>query len=140
MKVKEIMHQATKVPSDTSISEAAGIMDKKSIGSVLVEEDKEVVGIMTERDILRKIVAKGKNPDSTKVKDIMNYPLITIDADENILKAGEIMDENRIRRLIVTENGKIVGKVTANSIARNMRYMSVRDITSGRKEYTRPEY
>ena len=140
MKVKEIMHNAAKIPSDTSISEAAAIMDKKSIGSVLIEEADKVIGIMTERDILRKIVAKGKDPDETKVKDIMSYPLVTIDAEEDIVKASEIFDKKHIRRLVVTESGKIVGKVTANSIARNIRYLSVRDLTSGRKDYTRPEY
>ena len=140
MKVKEIMHNAAKIPSDTSISEASAIMDKKSIGSVLIEEADKVIGIMTERDILRKIVAKGKDPDETKVKDIMSYPLVTIDAEEDIVKASEIFDKKHIRRLVVTESGKIVGKVTANSIARNIRYLSVRDLTSGRKDYTRPEY
>jgi CBS domain-containing protein len=140
MRVKEIMHNVTKISSDSSISKAAGIMDQKSIGSVLIEENDKIIGIMTERDILRKIVAKGKNPDELKVKDIMNQPLITIDANEDVVKASEKMDQHRIRRLAVTENGKIVGKVTANSIARNIRYMSVRNITAGRKEYTRPEY
>ena len=61
MKVKEIMHSVTKVPPYSTISQAARIMDEKIIGSVLVEENKKVVGIMTERDILRKIVAKGRN-------------------------------------------------------------------------------
>jgi CBS domain-containing protein len=140
MKVKEIMHSITNVPPDISISKAAEIMDKKSIGSVLIEEKGKIIGIMTERDILRKIVAKGKNPNQTRVREIMSSPLITIDADEDVLKAGEIMDKKRIRRLVVTENGKIVGKVTANSIARNIQYMSIQKITSVRNDYPRPEY
>lgn len=140
-KIKEIMHNVTKVSSGTSISEAARIMDQKSIGSVLVEENDKIVGITTERDILRKIVAKGKNPDELKLKDIMSQPIITIDANESIVTAGEKMDKQRIRRLVVTENNEIVGKVTANSIARNLKYLSVSDLTSNRrKEYTRPEY
>ena len=91
---------------------------------------------MTERDILRKVVAKGKNVETTGVKDIMSYPLITIDANEDALEASRIMDEKRIRRLVVTENGKVVGKVTANSISRNLKYL-----LSRRSEiYVRPEY
>ena len=136
MQVKGIMHSVTKVLSDTTISEAARIMDKKSIGSVLIEEASKIIGIMTERDILRKIVAKGRNPDETKVKDIMNQPIITIGINEDVMEASRKMDEHKIRRLIVTENDKIVGKITANSIARNLKYALARDTSF----YTRPEY
>ncbi|MBI2523585.1 CBS domain-containing protein [Candidatus Woesearchaeota archaeon] len=136
MRVKEIMHHVVKIPFWSSVSEAARIMDEKSIGSVLIEENGRVIGIMTEKDILRKIVAKGKNPDKVKVKDIMNDPVITIDANEDILEASKIMDEKRIRRLIVVENGQIAGKITANSISRNLKYMIVREP----QVYTRMEY
>ena len=136
MRVKEIMHHVMKIPFWSSISEAARMMDEKSIGSVLIEENGRVIGIMTERDILRKIVAKGKNPDKVKVKDIMNYPIETIDANEDIVDASKIMDEKRIRRLVVVENGKIVGKITANSISRNLKYMMIREP----QIYTRAEY
>jgi len=136
MKVKELMHAFTEIPSNTTISEAAGIMDRKLVGSVLIKEDSKIIGIVTERDILRKVVAKGKNPETMMVKDIMSYPLITIDANEDALEASRIMDENRIRRIVVTENGKVIGKVTANSISRNLKYL-----LSRRSEvYVRPEY
>ena len=140
MLVKDIMHRITKVPSSISISEAARVMDQKLIGYVMVEEKDKIVGIMTERDILRKIVAKGENPDKLKVKDIMSQPLITIDANEDIINASKKLDEYRIRRLVVTENGKIIGKVTANSIARNLRYVLASRSLHTQKEYTRPEY
>jgi len=123
MQVKEIMHNVLRISADISVSKAAAIMDEKLIGSVLVEEKGKAIGIMTERDILRKVVAKGKNPDYLTVKEIMNSPLITINADEDITEASRKMCEKRIRRLIVVENGKIVGKVTANSISRNLRYV-----------------
>ena len=136
MRVKEIMHNITKLSSDTSISEAAGIMDEKSIGSVLIEEGNSIIGIMTERDILRKIVAKRENPDILRAKNIMSYPIITIDVSEDIEVASRKMCHHKIRRLIVTENDEIVGKVTANSISRNLKYLSVRSPPI----YTRPEY
>ena len=139
MKVKEIMHKVDKVDSDVSISEAAKLMDQKSTGSILIEENNKIVGIMTERDILRKVVAKGKNCDELKVKKIMNSPVLTIDANEDIMEASRIMDKERIRRLIVTENGEIVGKVTANSISRNLKfYLAKKSLLS--TEYTRTEY
>lgn len=136
MKVKEIMHGVTKIPSSTTVAGAARTMDQKLTGSVLIEEDKKVIGILTERDILRKVVAGGKNPEQSIVKDFMSTPLITIDADADVLEASRIMDEKRIRRLVVTENGLIVGKITANSISRNLKYL-----LSRRSEiYVRPEY
>ena len=136
MKVSEIMHAATKVPSNATISEAAKIMDQKLIGSVLIEENNKIVGIVTERDILRKVVAKGENAETMRIKDIMSYPLITIDANEDALEASRIMDEKKIRRLVVAEKGKVVGTVTANSISRNLKYL-----LSRRSEiYVRPEY
>ena len=136
MRVKEIMHHVVKISFWSSVSEAARLMDERSIGSVLIEENGRVIGIMTERDILRKIVAKGKNPDKVKVKEIMNDPVITIDANEDILEASKIMDEKKIRRLVVVENGQIVGKITANSISRNLKYMIIREP----QVYTREEY
>ena len=136
MKVREIMHAATKIPSNTTICEAAKIMDQRLLGSVLIEGNAGIVGIMTERDILRKVVAKGENPEKLCVKDIMSYPLITIDADEDALEASRIMDEKKIRRLVVTDNGVIVGKITANSISRNLKYIMARKF----ELYSRPEY
>ncbi|MBI2654441.1 CBS domain-containing protein [Candidatus Woesearchaeota archaeon] len=136
MKVKEVLHRIMKISSDTSVAEAARIMSEKLTGSVLVEEDGDVIGIMTERDMMRKVVAKAKNANQLKVKDIMSTPLITIDANEDILEASRIMDRHRIRRLIVVEDGKIIGKVTANSISRNLKYLLARDTSM----YSKTEY
>jgi len=99
MQVKEIMHNVTKVSPDKNISETARIMDKKVIGSVLIEENGKIVGIMTERDILRKVVAKGKNPDEVKVKDIMSYPIVTIDANDDITEASRKIEQHKISKL-----------------------------------------
>lgn len=139
MKVKEIMHNADKVASSTRVSEAAKLMDQKLVGSLLVEENGRVIGIMTERDILRKIVAKGKLADKVRVKEIMSSPVLTIDADEDILEASKVMDGEKIRRLVVTERGVIVGKVTANSISRNLKFYLARKSFLN-EEYIRPEY
>jgi len=136
MLVNDIMHNATKLPSDTTVSEAATMMEQKSIGSVLVEKNNKIMGIMTGGDILRKIVAKGENSDVLRVKDIMSYPIITIEANEDIEAASRKMCHNKIRRLVVTENNEIIGKITANSISRSIKYLSVRESPV----YTRPEY
>ena len=139
MKVKEIMHNVDKVPANTSISEAAKLMEEKSIGSVLIEEGNKVIGIMTERDILHKVVAKGKDFHKLKVRGIMSSPVLTIDANEDILEASKMMDREKIRRLVVTESGIIVGKVTANSISRNLKFYIAKK-SFLKEEYIRPEY
>ena len=141
MNVKEIMHNITKLDADTLISEAAKIMDRKSIGSVLVEENNKVVGIMTERDILRKIVAKGIDPNKTTVREIMNSPLITADADTSIEEASDIMAKHGIRRLVVTEDNKIAGIITVRAIAENVRYsIGKRILEDKESEHYRPSY
>lgn len=142
MKVKEIMHAITRLPSYITVSKAAKIMDEKSIGSALVEENGKAIGVMTERDILRKVVAKGKSPDKMTLKDIMNKPIITIDAEDDVVEASKKMDEHKIRRLIVIKNGEIVGKVTANSISRNFKYLLLKEHTAYAKQepYTPQEY
>jgi CBS domain-containing protein len=135
------MHNVTKISSDTTIAEAARIMDQKVIGSVLVEENGNVIGVMTERDILRKIVAKGKNPEETTVKEIMNTPLITIDANSSLEEASNVMTKHEIRRLIITENDAIVGIITARGIAKNMRYsLGKRVLKNYKTEHYRPSY
>ena len=136
MQIMEIMYNVTKLSSNSSISKAAEIMDQKSIGSVLIEEDSKIIGIMTERDIWRKIVAKGENPSELKVKDIMNSPIITIDANEHILEASKKMEQHKIRRIVVTENEEIVGHLTANSISKNLKFLMARDTD----KHTRVEY
>lgn len=142
MNLKEIMKSVNKLPSNTTIAQAAEIMDQKVIGSALVEEKGKVIGMVTERDILRKVVAKRLNVDKTTIKDIMNAPLITIDCETDILDASNILATKNIRRLILTENGTIVGIVTSNDIAKNLKFVvakKVVDISSSGGHF-RPSY
>jgi len=122
MKVKDIMHSITRISASTTISKAAEIMDKKSIGSVLVEEYGNVIGIMTERDILSKVVAQSRNADKLKVKSIMSSQIIMIDANEDVLEASKVMEQKKVKSLIVTEKGEVIGKITASGISSSLRY------------------
>ena len=122
MKVKDIMHGVTKISFWSSVSEAARIMDEKSIGSVLIEENGRVIGIMTERDILSKVVAQNRDADKLKVKSIMSSQIIMIDANEDVLEASKVMEQKKVKSLIVTEKGEIIGKITASSTSSNLRY------------------
>ncbi|MFH1276679.1 MAG: CBS domain-containing protein [Candidatus Woesearchaeota archaeon] len=136
MIVKEAMHNITKVPAYSSVTQIAAIMSSYSIGSVLIEENQNTIGIVTERDILNKVVAAGKNSDKTIVKEIMTSPLITIDVNSPIEEASYLINKHKTRRLIVTENEKIVGIITARNIAESLRFSFIKR----RSEYERANY
>lgn len=122
MLVKQLMHKVTIVKGNLAVCDAAKIMSNKNIGSVLVEENDDVVGIMTERDVLSKLVAKGYDAKKVKIAEIMHKKIYSVDAKTSIEEASKKMSEKNIRRLIVTDNDKIVGIVTTRSIAKSIRY------------------
>lgn len=125
MKAHDIMHQAVHVPGTLTVAAAARLMDQKRMDSVLVEHG-ALIGIFTERDILRKVVARGLDPAKTHVADIMSYPLHTIDTDCDVEDASDLMEKHDIRRLVVTDKGKITGILSSTCIARNIKYITAR--------------
>jgi CBS domain-containing protein len=119
------------IPPETTLYDAARIMGEKHIGSLIVVKYKTPVGIITERDLLREVVAReialekdwlvgGASIKEEKVEEIMSYPLITISLKSSIKEAAQMMIENRIRRLGVREHGKVVGIVTAADLIRSL--------------------
>jgi CBS domain-containing protein/DNA-directed RNA polymerase subunit RPC12/RpoP len=104
-----------------SVLEASRIMVDKARGSILITHAGEAIGILTERDILRKVVAKALNPASTKVGDVMTSPPVTIDYNKPLREAIELMVRKGLRRMLVTENGKIVGIFTMRDIVKQTR-------------------
>ncbi|MCX6767131.1 MAG: CBS domain-containing protein [Candidatus Micrarchaeota archaeon] len=137
--VKEVMHSITVVPETASVSEVARIMKRKEIGSVMVEKWGKIAGIVTERDIIKRVVAEGKVGDKVKVGDVATYSLVTVDAGTDIIDANELLHKQNIRRLPVTENGKIIGIVTVRGISKNLpaaySYLKKRDCALGGEEY-----
>ncbi|MCD6372609.1 MAG: CBS domain-containing protein [Thermococcus sp.] len=99
-------------PSDT-VHRVARILSKNRVGSAVVVKKGEIVGIITDRDILDKVVAKGKDPKSVKVEEVMTKNPITIEDDYDISDAIDKMMDKGIRRLLVTRLGKPIGFVTA---------------------------
>jgi CBS domain-containing protein len=100
-------------PEDT-IHKVARILARNKVGSaVVVDENEEIVGIITDRDILDKVVAKGKDPKKVLVKDVMTKKPVTIEDDYTIQDAIDKMMDKGIRRLLVTRVGKPIGFVTA---------------------------
>lgn len=101
---------------DTTTQEAAQLMESKHIGSLLVKDGKDFVGIVTETDLTRKILAKGLKDKNPKVSDIMTTPLQTIDCHEPIVDANQLMANKRIRHLAVTENNEVVGMLSVKDL------------------------
>jgi CBS domain-containing protein len=117
MLVKEIMNtEVQTIGKDASVKEAAEKMSEFSIGSLIVAEGTRVVGIVTERDILRKVVAEAKDATETRVKDIMTEEVIMIEPDIDVEDAADIMREKKIKKLPVISNRQLVGIVTATDL------------------------
>ena len=101
------------VNHSVSIQEAAKFMHSKRSGYILVKEGDDYVGVVTDADFTRKVAAENLDPQSTKISEIMSTPLFTLDASLPMIDANEQMQEKGVRHVSITENGKIVGMVTA---------------------------
>jgi predicted transcriptional regulator len=105
------------VDVSSTIHEAAKMIAGGEHGYIIVTEGGKPTGMVASKDIVTKAVAVGKDLDRTKVRDIMNAPLVIIDPDEDLLKASEIMHKEGVRRLAVVKGGIIYGVITSGDIA-----------------------
>lgn len=110
------------VGTECSLREAAELMTKKRVGSLVVTREGTPVGVVTERDVLEKVVAKGLNATKVHMKEIMSTPLITVKSDVSIVDAIRMMQKERIRRLLVMEKGKLDGIVTQRDLPRALAF------------------
>ena len=118
--VKDIMTKALiSVNPTTTSAQIAKMMEQGGIGAVLVKENDNLVGIITDRDFATKIAANNL-PFDTPVGKIMSSPLITINHDEPISTAAEMMTSKKIRKLAVSENGTIVGIITSTDLVNQL--------------------
>lgn len=120
-KVKDVMTKnvITVEPEDRAL-DAAVKMKEKGVGAVIVVSRGSAVGILTERDLVRKIIAAKKDPKSTKVVNVMSKPLVTTTPNATVKEAAKKMIINDIRRLPVVTNGKLAGIITAADLAKNL--------------------
>jgi len=98
-------------PADT-VSTIMDLMTRENVGSIVVVENDQPVGIITEKDVLQKVISLGKDPDATLAEDVMSRPLVTTDAEQTIADALEKLRRHSIRRLIITKDGALVGLTT----------------------------
>jgi CBS domain-containing protein len=107
------------IDSQKTVYEAAELMTLKEVGDILVTEADLPMGIVTERDFVRRVVAK-RRPLDTKISDVMSKPLITIGPNATLIEAARKMVDNRIRRLPVVERHKLVGIIVVSDFARHL--------------------
>ncbi len=117
IKVGDIMStKPITVDPTTPIKQVAEIMAKKNVGSIIVVESETPIGVVTERDIVTRVIAKGLDPEKTIVREVMSQPLITVTPDTDLSEAMRMMSKLKIRRLVVINDGKLVGMITETDI------------------------
>ena len=118
--VKDIMTKSiiSVIPTTTAF-QMAKMMEQGGIGAIIVKENEALVGIVTDRDFATKIAANNL-PFDTAAEKIMSSPLITINHNEPISAAAEMMSSKKIRKLAVSENGKIVGLITSTDLVNQL--------------------
>lgn len=118
LSIRDIMVSDVKsVSPDTPLVDVVRIMIDNKVGSVVViGEKREVLGIITERDLIEKVLARSLDVKTLKAKDIMSRPVITITPDTSVSAAAMIMKEKNIGHLPVVENGRLVGIVAEGDI------------------------
>jgi len=105
-----------RIAQDASALEAAIMMGKNHVGSLLATRDDENIGIITERDIMSKVIANKRNIEAVQVKEILSQPIVTIDQDTDAEKVLEFMAKKGIRRILLTDKEQIVGIFSTSDI------------------------
>ncbi len=119
MRVADAMsHSVVSTTPGASVSEAAKTMGDLRIGCLVVREGEKLAGILTERDILNRIVVPGRDPRKTRVAEVMTHTVMTVSSQTPIEEAADIMATHRIRRLPVLRDGRLAGILTSSDIVR----------------------
>jgi CBS domain-containing protein len=119
MEIRKIMVKEVKtVPMDTSVQKAVEIMNKNRINCLVVTYNKRIAGILTERDLLERVLEKGKDPKETKVSEIMTRQVLVGKPTMELVEASNFMFEKNVKKLPIMEKNQLVGIVTLTDIAR----------------------
>ena len=122
--VKDILRakgsQVYTISPDATVYEALGRMAENNVGALLVFEENDLVGLISERDYSRKTILKGRFSKETAVSDIMTATVVTVHPDDDIEECMELFTDKHIRHLPVVEEGKIVGIVSIGDIVKSI--------------------
>ncbi len=120
MKVRELMRaEPSTLGPDATLGEAATLMKQEDCGAIPIVEDGRLVGIITDRDIVIRAIAAGKDPRSTRISDVMSADPVTIRSDADAKEAERVMADRQIRRLPVCDDGKLAGILVIGQLARH---------------------
>lgn len=118
MQVRDVMTSSVDwVTPETSIVEIAKLMKKDDVGSIPICNDNNLIGMITDRDIVLKAIAAGRSTDNILAKDIMSTDIISVSADQDVHEAANLMSKYQVRRLPVLEKGNLVGIVAIGDLA-----------------------
>lgn len=119
LKVEDVMvKEVVTINANANVREAAKIMNTHEIGCLIVSSRGKAVGIITERDILKRVVAEARDPEKTKVREIMSKPLIVVEPEMDLEEAAKLMFKMKIKKLPVVDAGRLMGLVTLTDLAR----------------------
>jgi signal-transduction protein with cAMP-binding, CBS, and nucleotidyltransferase domain len=124
--VADIMSSpVTTIDGEVSVRDSSQTMIDKQIGSIIVTEHDQPRGIVTERDLVERVVAPCRDPNQTKIKEIMSTPLITISKETGILDAMREMRKKDISRLVVMDDGALIGLISEKDVIRAVTISSI---------------
>ncbi len=119
LKVEDVMvKEVITIEENSTVKEAADIMNKFEIGCLIAVRKGKAMGILTERDLLKRVVSEGKDANNNKVKDIMTSPLVVAEPTMDLGEAVKLMFQMKIKKLPVVDGKKLVGLVSLTDIAR----------------------
>lgn len=118
MSLKKLMTEdITSLPSTATVLDAAKFMTDMNVGSVIITDADSPSGLITDRDVVSKVLAQGKDSKTTKIGEIMVSPVVTISEDKDIIDATKLMSSHGIRRLPVTDStGKLTGVISLDDV------------------------
>jgi CBS domain-containing protein len=117
--IKEVMTRDVRAcEPNATVAEAAKVMAQEDVGPVPIVEDGRLVGIVTDRDIAVRVVAEGRDPNATTVREIASTELVTVSPDDDLDEALNLLAKSQVRRLPVVEGDRLVGIVAQADIAR----------------------
>jgi CBS domain-containing protein len=117
--IKEVMTRDVRAcEPNATVADAAKVMAQEDVGPVPIVEDGRLVGIVTDRDIVVRVVAEGRDPNATTVKEIASTDLVTVSPGDDLDEALNLLAERQVRRLPVVEGERLVGIVAQADVAR----------------------
>jgi CBS domain-containing protein len=136
-KVRDVMSTRPRaVTSDTPVTQVAELMEAEDVGSIPVLEGEQLTAIVTDRDIVVRAVAKGKDPRGMPVREVFTTEIVTIGPDQDLSDALQLMAANQVRRLpVVDEENRLVGVVSQADVALEAKEKSVGEMV---EEISRP--